>query len=375
MKRTLNNRRVKPVPAAEAVKLTQDKDSPKPAPTQPIKSIQFDLFGEFITNNKGEVSNTVEIWERIPKYFPTRTLEKLRPEKGQPDPYEWEYIEQGHKYTVVIQPALIKEHGSYKAYFPSVTEELIEEALKKILSDQQYGIHDPENVETWVRFSLSMLYRELKDRGCTRSRAEIKHAIEVMNKCNVSFLKEGKEIWSGAILQDLVTVGREDYLADTDAHHIARLPVFISHAINCLDYRQFNYTRLMNCNTPLSRWIYKQLIHRFKQANLFNDYHFMFGDLKGCGLLQQTRESDNRRTALEALDELVNRGVLVRYTSLVRKEGQKVVNVKYTVYPSCDFIKEQKAAGKRVTDNEAKALNEGMQIVDKLGGSSRLKPQ
>ena len=101
----------------------------------------------------------------------------------------------------------------------------------------------------------------------------------------------------------------------------------------------------------------------------------MFGDLKGCGLLQQTRESDNRRTALEALNELVNRGVLVRYTSLVRKEGQKVVNVKYTVYPSGDFIKEQKAASKRVTNNEAKALNEGMQIVDKLGGSSRLKPQ
>ena len=132
MKRTLNNRKVKPVPADGAVKLAQDKDSPKPAPpAQPIKSLQFDLFGEFITNNKGEVSNTVEIWERIPKYFPTRTLEKLRPEKGQPDPYEWEYIEQGHKYTVVIQPALIKEHGSYKAYFPSVTEELIEEALKK----------------------------------------------------------------------------------------------------------------------------------------------------------------------------------------------------------------------------------------------------
>ena len=80
MKRTLNNRRVKPVPAAGAVKSTQDKDSPKPVPAQPIKSLQFDLFGEFITNNKGDVSNTVEIWERIPKYFPARTLEKLRPE-------------------------------------------------------------------------------------------------------------------------------------------------------------------------------------------------------------------------------------------------------------------------------------------------------
>jgi hypothetical protein len=65
MKRTLNNRRVKPVPADGAVKLTQNKDSPKPIPAQPIKSLQFDLFGEFITNNKGDASNTVEIWERL----------------------------------------------------------------------------------------------------------------------------------------------------------------------------------------------------------------------------------------------------------------------------------------------------------------------
>jgi hypothetical protein len=355
--------------------MTQDKDTKKTPPAQSIKSLQFDLFGEFVTNNKSEVSNTVEIWERIPKYFPARTLEKLRSGDGQPDPYEWEYIEDNHKYMVVIQPALIKENGRYKAYFPSTTEELIEEALKKIISDQQYGIHDPKNVETWVRFSLSMLCRELKDRGCTRSRAEIKHAIEVMNKCNVSFLKEGKEIWSGAILQDLVTVGREDYLADTDAHHVARLPIFISLAINCLNYRQFNYTRLMNCNSPLSRWIYKQLIHRFKQANLFNDYHFMFGDLKGCGLLQQTRESDNRRKALEALDELISRGVLTRYIAQERKEGRKIVNVKYTLFPSGDFIKEQKAAGKRVTDNEEKASNGGLRIVDKFEVSSRLNPK
>jgi len=90
MKRTLINKMVKPIPAVKAFKITQDiNNPPKPPPAQPIKSIQFDLFGEFITNNKGEVSNTVEIWERIPKYFPSRTLEKLRPEKGQPDPYEW----------------------------------------------------------------------------------------------------------------------------------------------------------------------------------------------------------------------------------------------------------------------------------------------
>lgn len=337
----------------------------KTPPNKEIKSLQFDLFGEFHDNDKKKVSNTVEIWERIPKYFPARTLEKLRPEKGQPDPYEWEYIDDKCKYTVVIQPALIKENGSYKAYFPSATEELIEEALKKILSDQQYGIHDPKNAETWVRFSLSMIYRELKGRGCTRSRAEIKHSIEVMNKCNVSFLKNGKETWSGAILQDLVTVGREDYLADTEAHHIARLPLFISHAINRLEYRQFNYDRLMSCNSPLARWIYKRLIHRYIQANFMNDYHFMYSDLKGSGLLQQSIEGDNRKKALAALDELVSKNVLTRYEPKNKLDGRKIEDVKYTLHPSSDFIAEQKAANSRAKENQIKARNANLQIVDK----------
>jgi hypothetical protein len=341
-----------------------NKETTKLPPVHPIKSIQFDLFGEFVTNDKSEVSNTVEIWERIPKYFPTRTLDKLRPAIGQPDPYEWEYIEDGHKYTVVIQPALIKENGIYKAYFPSVTEELIEETLKKILADQNYGIHDTKNTETWVKFSLSMLYRELKVRCCTRSYTEIKQAIEVMNKCNVSFIKNGKEIWSGAILQDLVTIGRDDYLANTDAHHIARLPIFISQAINRLDYRQFNYDRLMKCNSPLARWLYKRLIHRFLNASLIQDHHFMYLDIKRSGLLQQSRESDNRKKVFDALTELVNRKVLLRFDHDPRGEGKKVDNVKYTVYPSTEFIKEQKAASKRKNDIQAKAVKVGLQIVD-----------
>lgn len=330
--------------------------SPKTPPKHTIKSVQMDLFGEFVTNKKREVSNTIEIWERIPKYFLTPSqIEKLKPAKGQPDPYEWVYIEEGHQYTVILQPALIKKNGSYEAYFPSVTEELIEEALKKILSDQQYGIHDPQKAETWVKFSLSLLWRELKARGRTRDRQQIKHAVEVMNKCHISFLKDGKEIWSGSILQDLITIGRDEYLADTDANHAARLPVFISHAINKLEYRQFNYDRFMSCNNQLTRWIYKKLIHRFRNANLMNDYHFMYADLKNSGLLQQSRESDNRKKVLDALDEIVTRGVINRYDSQERYEGRKIVNVKYTLYPSSEFVGEQKAANKRCTDNQIKA--------------------
>ena len=149
--------------------MTNKKDITKTPPKTPITSVQFDLFRHFVTNDKSEVSNTVEVWERIPKYFFTaKQIKKLKPEKGQPDPYEWNYKEGGYQYTVIIQPALIKVNGVYTAYFPNITEELVEEALKKILTDQQYGTHDSQNMETWVRFSLSMIYRELKSRGRER---------------------------------------------------------------------------------------------------------------------------------------------------------------------------------------------------------------
>lgn len=348
--------------------MAQDLEKPdkKPPPKTAVKSVQFDLFGQFITNDQSEVSNTVEIWETIPKYFFTpQQVKKLRTETGHADPYKWEFEREGQPCTVKIQPALIEQKdGSYKAFFPSVSEEIIEEALKKILTDQRYGMHDTKELETWVRFTLRMLQKELKARGRTRSINEIKHSIEVMKLCVLTLYHGKKEVWSGSILQDLVTVGREEYIEDTDAHHIGRLPLFISKSINRLDYRQFNYDRLLTCNEQLSRWIYKRLINRFKQASYMNDYHFLYSDLKNSGLLQQSRERDNKQKVLSALDELIEKGVLLRYEKDERKQGREVIEVKYTVFAAPDFIAEQKAANKRAKDGYLAALNAGV-TVDK----------
>jgi len=350
--------------------MTVKKTIAKKPPKEPIKSVQLNLFSQFVTNDESEVSNTVEVWESIPKYFFTpKQVEKLRTATGHADPYKLEYSYDGISCAVKIQPALIEQkNGSYKAFFPSVTEELVEEALKKIFTGQQYGIHDPKNVESWVRFTLSMIQRELKTRGRARDRNQIKHAIEVMSSSVMTLYREGKEIWKGSILQDLVTVGRDEYLADTDAQHIARLPLFISHSINSLEYRQFNYERLMSCNEQLTRWIYKQLIHRFKQASFMNSYHFMYSGLaRDSGLLQRDTERKNRQKVKSSLNELIERGVLVSYTENARKEERKIVDVKYTVTPTSDFIAEQKAANKRSKDGHKQALKAGLSINESCG--------
>jgi len=345
----------------------EKKPALKKPPKQYTESTQLDLFSQFVSNDKGEVSNSIEIWENIPKYFFTPAqIAKLRTATGHADPYEWEYMEEGNNFTVRIYPAPIKqEDGKFLAFFPGITEELVEEVLKKILATQNQGLHDVDKEETWVKFTLSMIRKELKQMARERNLAEIKQSIEIMNLSTIMVFRNNKEIWSGNILQDLIIVQRDEYLTDPEAQHIARLPVFISKAINKLKYRQFNYQRLMNCNEQLTRLIYKKLINRYTHASLINDYHFMYSDLKKSGLLQQGREVANRQKVISALKELMQKEVIISYETEERKTGKKVVEVKYTVHPSAKFISEQKAANKRKNIAET-ALIEGELIsVDK----------
>ena len=347
--------------------MTGKKTTAKSPPKDAIQSVQYDLFAEFLTNDEKKISNTVELWECIPKYFFTpKQMEKMRTKDGLSRPYQWNYTYNNTDFSVHIQPALLKQkNGNYKAFFPGVTEELVEEALKKIFSNQKYGVHDPDNRASWVRFSLSMIHKELKRLGRERNRNQIKLAIEVMSSCIITLYKEGKEFWKGSILQDLITVGREKYLAETDSYHMARLPLFISHSINILEYRQFNYARFMSCDEQLARWIYKQLIHRYTNANFTNTYHFLFSSVaKDSGLLQQETFHKNRTKLNSALCELKEQGIIAQYSEEIKKEGRKMVNAKYTVQPSLEFISEQKAANKRLKDSIETAKKTGITVPD-----------
>lgn len=354
----------------EGKKQIKTNPAPKKQLPEVVKNLQMDLFSQFLANDLSVVSNTVEYWERIPKYFISpQEQEKLRTAEGLANPYEHEYKlrdREGREvaYKVDIQPALIKgENGKYKAFFPTRTEEGIEEVLKKIFTDQNHGMHDPKNVESWVKFSYSMIRRELYQMGSGLRFDQIKHSLEVMSKCILTVHEDGTEIYTGAILQDYCNVDRDRYLEDTTSLHIARLPVFISHAINTLQYRQYNYLRFMECNEQLSRFLYKRLVNRFINANHINDYHFMYSDIKQTsGLLRQKSERENRKKVLSALEELKIRKVVLSYKTDDRKEGRTVVDVKYTINAHPKFISEQKAANKQANIRNIAAEKSGKPV-------------
>lgn len=336
----------------------------------PTKTPQYDLFSSFLSNDPDSVSNTVEIWEAIPKYiFTAKQIEKLRTKDGLAKLFTWQYMYNNEEFQVDVQPALIKEeNGDQLAHFPGVTEELVEEALKKIFTYQNHGTHDQNKLESWVKFSLNMIHRELKSRGRSRSIVQIKHALQVMSKCIITLSKKencGKkfsQVWQGPILQELITIGREEYLENSNSFHLSKLSTFISHSINDLEYRQFNYDRLMECDEQVTRWLYKRLIHRYKQAAINNDYHFTFSSItKDSALLQQASDHHNRQKLQAALDELVSKKVIRDYQIELKKEGNKIVDVRYTVFPTSEFIQEQKAANKRYLNSQ-----ESLKIINNL---------
>ena len=75
----------------------------KKASTKAMTSPQYDLFTQFVTNNESLVSNTVEVWESIPKYFFTpQQVKKLRNKTGHADPYKWSYKYNGMDCEVKI---------------------------------------------------------------------------------------------------------------------------------------------------------------------------------------------------------------------------------------------------------------------------------
>jgi hypothetical protein len=340
-----------------------------PGGSQPV-SQQYDLFTRFFGDPE-HLSHTIELWDAIPKYaVGARMQAAMRDEHGNLPVYEQEFL---YRPTVpglpkevlckmTIQPAHVQDpDGTYRQYFPSVNEELIEEILKKLYADQKYGSFSGN--ESWVRFSLTMIYNELQRRGKSRSYAEIKRSLEILSRAvyTVQFTKaNAKLVYTNPILTELTSVTRADYLQDPHSMWVAKLSALISKSVNELTYRQFNYGTLMRLASPLARWLHRRLAHQYTQASLIDPYHITFRSIKrDSGLLHQSRESANVKTVDAALDELVKVDVLMHYKKDVRRQGTKILDVLYTMLPTLTFRDEVRTANARQTKQRIQSTTPG----------------
>ena len=152
----------------------------KTPPTQIEKSKQYDLFSDFF-GDASDLSNTIELWDAVPKYAVSARRQVSLRDEGQRLPlHEQSFVHAKTPCRLEIQAATIKAEGGLCDFFPSADEELVEEVLRKIFATQEHGIHNVERKESWVKFSLAMIRSELKARGRSRSTAEINRSNDIL---------------------------------------------------------------------------------------------------------------------------------------------------------------------------------------------------
>lgn len=346
--------------------------SPSALPS-PVQDLQYDLFTQFFGKSEN-LSNTIELWDAIPKYsFTARMQAQKRDSSGRLPVYQrsFEYRPAPKAdnptlvCTVSLQPASILIDGKRVDCYPSADEELVEEVLKKIFTDQACGLHNSRRGESWVRFTLHMIRTELARRGRTRSIAEIKQSLEILSKTVLDVTIEGrgakKIVYTNPILNDLTRVTRAELREDPKAMWTARLPALISTSINALSYRQFNYAILMDLKSPLARWLHKRLSHEYTNAHLSHPYSILFSTIaRDSGLLHNCRPSANLQTVERALDELKERRVLWTYSAERRNEKTAILDVLFTLTPHSDFVDDIKAANARARDARSILQNAGL---------------
>lgn len=330
-----------------------------------FSNTQIDLFRGFLANTKDErdaLSNAVELWDSIPRYSVSRQrMNKMRTADGLLKPLEVPFAFGGQEFVAQIQSASIKSDGEWISYYPSAREELIEHALRKLAIEQQAGFFDRPDYRSGVRFSLWRLRQELSEQGHAIRYDELIEGLDILSSSSIRIITKRNELLSevtahfatSPFLSALAGVRRANYDADRSLRWTAQFHPMVTYSIDQITYRQFNYQRLMKCSSQLARWLLCQLVLKYTQAALTNQFEMRFSTVKRDSAL--LNGYDRQRAAVAALDsawtELKEQGTLL---SIKKQEHRgprnKLEDVLYVLTPSREFASEQKAANRRRKD-------------------------
>lgn len=326
------------------------------ASSKSYESKQQTLFQFLLANTDDEkvlLSNTVDLWDCIPKYFITKTKQNTMRKDGMLPTVEKEFKFLNKFYSVKLRPARLTVDGKDKEFFPSEREFLVELALRKLALTPGSGFW--EKGKAGVSFSLNRLREELKKYSHTYSIKEIKEALKILTGCFVEVESlDSTLFFKTPPLSNLVSVSRKDFQKDPKAQCYVEFSSFVTEAIEEGEYRQHNYSLVMkHRKNAIARYLNIRMSQVFKQAEAWKAYTVnLMGIERDSGLLGNKRMKDNAAKFERGLNVLKKDGVLDSW--MVNKEvrggrtKQQLINVFYDLYPTREFSSDIKRSNAQV---------------------------
>ena len=342
---------------------------------------QLSLFQTFIPEDNDHYSNTIELYDAIPRYFSSKKLmAELRQGGVFLKSLKRRFKHKDEWYELIIKPArLVDKDGNEKEYYPTHQEEIVEEALKKIACDRLKGVFLDNTAG--VQFSLYELDRELKSQGHAMKWPDLIRSLEICRSAGIEVIgPEGRAEVKSSIFPVVALVNRDDWRKKPgQVRCYVQFNPLLTYSIMALTYRQFDYRTFMRLKNHLARWLFKRLSHNYTQAAWDKPYTIRLSTIvRDSALVNATRTSDKARYIDAALDELTkvptvdNHAirVLMKYEKEeIRGRRNKIEDIKYTLVPDFDFTSQMKRANLRQQRITQAAVE--MQAMDISGNGTR----
>lgn len=274
------------------------------------KPEQLSLF-ELLLPQEKKFSNTVELYDFIPKYV-----------WGKVNRIDGEFLRtlvrqfecRGRRYEVKVDPAKITDSkGNSRDYYPSKREELVEDALRKLACEGQGIFLDDA---AGVSFTLYQLQKELKNNGHSYSKDQIKDALIICAKTNLTVTSDnGESILISNIFETLGLQTKEDWQGNENkTRAFVRFNPLVTQAIKQKQFRQFNYEKTMQYKTVIARQLHKRMSHHYIQASFTNLYTITLKTIiRDFGLTEYAKLTQNLRDCELGLAEMVEKNVILSY--------------------------------------------------------------
>ena len=295
------------------------------------KPLQLGLFE--LQPEDNDYSHTVDLYDFIPKYNWGKAKridgEFLRTIKRE---FECRDI----KYYLTLMPARLEDgkDGS-KEYYPSQREELVEDALRKLMTERKSIMLDGE---AGISFTLYQLQKELKEKGHTYSYDELKDAIRVLNGTDIILKNEsGKMEGAFSPIESYGFAGE-----GSETKTFVRFSSLVTNSIKSGTFRMINYDKAMSLKSVIARQLHKRMSHHYTQASWINPYGIKLTTIiRDFGLTLQKRIQYNLDEVEIALDLLKEKRILISFDIekiFELKPRRKLIDAKFTLIPDKSFI-------------------------------------
>ena len=328
--------------------MNKPKEAPKKLKDYEItRPEQLALF-ELHDHKVHFLSNTIAFYDAIPKYV----WGKSERQAGKfLDTIKREFEVDGIGYRVIISPASIEsKDGKFKDHYPGQREEIIEDALRKITCEGKGMFLDDEAAAI---FTFYQLRKELKRMGHSYNLNEIKESLQVCANTVMTIERvddKGDEFSiTSALFQTLAMHSRKQTDKSDEKIYGAfvRFNPLVTKSIKQKTFRIYHYEKSMSLRHVLARYMIKRLSRNYTQASESHPYQIRLTTIFRESGMQQTSISDMRRKFERALDELIQKEVVLKYKKEEYRAGRKITDWKFILYPHHSFVTFTKYANQK----------------------------